>query len=269
MPDPSPHPLALVTGASSGIGRAFAVRLAHDGCDLVLVARRTDRLNELARALEKGGCHAEVVVADLATREGLAKVGQRAAKGDLSMLINNAGFQSYRPFAELDPEYAEQQIAVQSTAVIRLTRAALPAMLKRGSGAIINVSSMLAFSAGVGAPHLPKRALYVATKAFVNAFSEMLATELGGTGVKVQALCPGVVRTEFHDVDGKPVLRPNVPIMEPDDLVQASLAALALGDVVVSPALVDRELMERERGARHAVFAAGIGASVAPRYAAK
>jgi uncharacterized protein len=139
-------------------------------------------------------------------------------------------------------------------------------MLARRSGAIVNVSSMLAFSAGMDHPFLPKRATYAATKAFVNVFTETLSGELAGTGVKVQALCPGVVRTEFHDVDGKPVLRPKVPVMEPEDVVEASLAGLALGEVICSPSLADTSLLDREREARRALFDAGRGANLSPHY---
>ncbi len=262
------RPRALVTGASSGIGRIFARRLAREGFDVVLVARRQVRLTELAKEIETVGAKAEVVVADLATVEGLENVERRVAVGDLTMLVNNAGFQVYMPFVELDPARAETQINVHVTAVVRLCRAALPAMIARGSGSIINVSSMLAFSAGLDRPFLPKRATYAATKAFVNAFTETLSNELADTGVKVQALCPGVVRTEFHNMDGAPALRPNVPVMEPEDVVEASLAALALGDVICSPVLADRALLDREHEARHAVFGAGLGATLSPRYAA-
>ena len=139
-----------------------------------------------------------MIVADLTTTEGLAAVETRAAAGDVAMLVNNAGFQTYMPFVDLDPDRAEAQIHAQVTAVVRLSRAVLPGMIGRDAGAIVNVSSTLAFSAGMQAPHLPKRATYAATKAFVNAFTEILAVELGDTGVKVQALCPGVVRTEFQ-----------------------------------------------------------------------
>ena len=266
MSDQMPRPRALVTGASSGIGLAFAQRLARDGYDLILVARRHERLAQLAREIEKVGAYAEVVVADLAAPEGLATVEERAAAGDVTMLVNNAGFQTYMPFVELDPDRAEAQIRVQVTAVVSLSRAVLPAMLARNAGAIINVSSMLAFSAGMDQPFLPKRAVYAATKAFVNSFTAILSGELVGTGVKVQALCPAVVRTEFHDVDGKPVLRPNVPVMLPEDVVAASLAGLALGDVICSPALADRALLDTERQARHAVFGGGRGAELSPRY---
>ena len=116
------------------------------------------------------------------------------------MLVNNAGFQTYMPFVELDPDVAEAQIFVQ--AIVRLSRAVLPSMLARKDGAIANMSSILAFSAGMDQPFLPKRATYAATKAYVNSFTETLSSELVGSKVKVQALCPAVVRTEFHDVDG-------------------------------------------------------------------
>lgn len=265
----TPRPRALVTGASSGIGRVFAQRLARDGSDLILVARRQERLAELARQVEKDGARAEVIVADLATPEGLAAVERRAAAGDLTTLVNNAGFQTYMPLVDLSPDRVDAQIYVHVTAVVRLSRAALPGMLARGAGAIINLSSMLAFSAGVDKAFLPKRATYAGTKAFINAFSEQLASELAGTGIKVQALCPAVVRTEFHDIDGKPVLRPKMHVMEPEQVVTASLAALALDDVICSPALADRGLADREREARHALFAAGLGAELSPRYEAK
>src|ERR1700675_1353714 len=148
----TPRPTALVTGASSGIGRVFAQRLARDGSDLILVARRQERLEEGAHQIEKEGARVEVIVADLAMPEGLAAVERRAAFGDLTMLVNNAGFQTYVPFVELDPDRAEAQIHVHVTAIVRLSRAALPGMLARRLGSIINVSSMLAFSAGMDHP---------------------------------------------------------------------------------------------------------------------
>ena len=260
------RPVALVTGASSGIGRVFAKRLAEDGYDLVLTARREERLKELARALEEAGARAEIIIADLDTRDGVAKVEKRAVAGDVAMLVNNAGYQTYMPFVELDPGAAEAQIHAMVTAVVRLCRAALPAMQKRGAGDIVNVSSTLAFSAGMTDAFLPKRANYAATKAFVNAFTEIVASEVSGTGVRLQALCPGVVRTEFHDVDGEPKLRPKIPLLEPEDVVQASLAALKLGDVICMPALSDRAVVEREREGRSAMFRSGVKAEMAERY---
>ncbi|TPL46437.1 SDR family NAD(P)-dependent oxidoreductase [Mesorhizobium sp. B2-4-6] len=196
----------------------------------------------------------------------MSEVEGRAREDDLEMLVNNAGFQTYMPFVELDPAVGEAEISVQVTAVMRLSRAVLPAMFGRRSGAIINVSSMLAFSAGLDSAFLPKRAVYAATKAFVNSFSETLASELAGTEVKVQALVPGVVRTEFHDVDGKPILRPNVPIMEPEAVVQASLAGLELDEVVCVPALDERGLLDDELEARRTLFGNGRGSELSPGY---
>ncbi|TPI18364.1 SDR family NAD(P)-dependent oxidoreductase [Mesorhizobium sp. B4-1-1] len=194
----------------------------------------------------------------------MSEVEGRAREDDLEMLVNNAGFQTYMPFVELDPAVGEAEISVQVTAVMRLSRAVLPAMFGRRSGAIVNVSSMLAFSAGLDSAFLPKRAVYAATKAFVNSFSETLASELAG--VKVQALVPGVVRTEFHDVDGKPILRPNVPIMEPEAVVQASLAGLELDEVVCVPALDERGLLDDELEARRTLFGNGRGSELSSGY---
>lgn len=265
--DQTTRPRALITGASSGIGLAFARRIARDGHDLILVARGKERLDTVARELEKSGAACEVIGADLTTAEGLRAVERRTAAGNLAMLVNNVGFQTYKPLVELDPGRAEEQIFAHCTVTARLTRAALPAMLARKSGAIINVSSMLAFSAAIDKSFLPKRAVYVGTKAFINAFTEMLATEIAGSGVKLQALCPAVVRTEFHNIEGKPVLRPSTaPIMEPETVVDASLAALTLGDIVCSPGLTNYALVERERSARNALFGAGLGANLSPRY---
>lgn len=263
------QPVALVTGASSGIGHAFAQRLALNGFDLVLVARRGERLHELAGELAAKNAKSEIIVADLSGKEGLAQVEKRAGAGDISMLVNNAGFQRYMPFCELDPDIAEKQIFLHITALVRLCRAVLPGMLSRDKGSIINVSSMLSFSAGMDQPFLPKRATYAASKAFVTSFSQILATEVRDTGVKVQALCPGVVRTEFHDVDGKPALRPNVPAMEPEDVVQASLAALDLGDVICSPRLEDQNLLQNIQEACQALFAGTLSSGLAPRYTQK
>ena len=193
--DPTTRPTALVTGASSGIGAAFAERLARDGYDLILVARRRERLEALAEHLRAvHGAGASVLAADLSRAGELAAVEQRLAEETaLALLVNNAGFGGYMPFKDLDPDRAEELIGVQVIAVTRLTRAALPGMLARGRGAIVNVSSRLAFSGPLGSPPLPKRATYAAAKAYINTFTQILADELAGTGVQVQALCPGMV----------------------------------------------------------------------------
>lgn len=263
------RPHALVTGASSGIGAAFAERLARDGYDLVIVARRRDKLEELARKLRKDhGVDVEVVTADLSRTKDIGAVEKRiAADAKLDLLVNNAGFGGYMPFAELDPDKAEELINLQVLAVARLTRAALPGMIQRGRGAIVNVSSRLAFSGAMGSGQLPKRATYVGTKAFINAFSQLLQSELEGTGVQVQALCPGLVETEFHTHVGTDSSRfPAGIVMKPEDVVQASLAGLKLGEVVCVPGLEDPKLLEQIYESKKHFFEASRTGALATRY---
>jgi uncharacterized protein len=245
---------ALVTGASSGIGKAFAERLAHDRYDLILVARRRGRLEALAARLrEESSVSVDVLAADLTKSDELEKVESRIARElALDLLVNNAGFGGYMPFVELAPERAEALIRLQVLAVTLLTRAALPGMIARKKGAVINVSSRLAFSASLPSPPLPKRAVYAATKSYINTFSRIVANELAGTGVRVQALCPGVVRTEFHEVQGMDASRFPVGIMSPEDLVAASLAGLERDEVICIPALDDPGLLAAvEESERH------------------
>ncbi|HEY2979536.1 MAG TPA: SDR family oxidoreductase [Anaerolineales bacterium] len=264
-------PRALVTGASSGIGAAFAERLARDGYDLVLVARRRDKLDELAQKLHaEHNVEVEVLVADLSRHDGLRAVEKRiAAHSALEMLVNNAGFGGYMPFVELEPDRAEELINLQVLAVARLTRTALPGMLARGKGAIINVSSRLGFSRSLGSDPLPKRATYAGTKAFINTFTQLLQSELQGTGVQVQALCPGLVATEFHThVGADPSRFPAAIVMQPEDVVQASLAALKLGEAICVPALEDADLLARIQDAERQFFEASRSGAIATRYKA-
>ena len=262
------RPRAVVTGASSGIGAAFAERLAREGFDLVIVARRRDRLEQLQQHLQGDhGVSVEVRQVNLADPDGLRglerEVGDDAA---LEMLVNNAGFGAYMPFIQLDRATADELIGVQVIAVTRLTRAALPGMIARGRGTIINVSSRLAFSATIPAPPLPHRATYAATKAYVNVFTELLHHELHGTGVRVQALCPGVVTTEFHGRMG--MERPGGADMHlsPEDVVAASLAGLRLGEVICIPALMDTDLLITYQDAQQQLLRGSPGREVAPRY---
>jgi short-subunit dehydrogenase len=187
------RPRALVTGASSGIGAAFAERLAHDGYDLLIVARRRERLEALAAQLQENHpVHVEVLVADLSQPEALRGVEKQIA-GDtaLEILVNNAGFGGYMPFVELDPDKAEELINLQVLAVTRLTRAALPGMIGRGHGSIINVSSRLAFSAPLGSsPAAEARHLCRDQGAFINTFTQLLQSELEGA-VCSAGLCSG------------------------------------------------------------------------------
>ena len=259
------RPLALITGASAGIGQAFAEQLAATGHDLIVVARRRDRLEALAQRL--GAAHqskVEVLVADLATDAGIDAVGTRAAATPLELLINNAGIGGYRRFVELDPKVADALIAIHIRAVVQVTRAALPAMVERKRGGIINVSSLLAYSGSATDAFFPKRAVYAGAKAFLVTFTQALANELTETGVRVQVCLPGVIKTEFHDVQGMDLSQ--MPRMSPDDLARASLAGLRLGEVVCAPALEDASAVQRVDEASRAVLAFSRTTSIAGRY---
>ena len=229
--------LAVVTGASSGIGRSYAERLASNGMDVVLVARRADRLELLKREIEGRGAGARTIVADLARAEDVQSLGKELAALPVELLVNNAGLAHYMPFAKLPAERARELVDVNALAPVLLTRAVIPGMVKRGQGAIVNIASLLAFSGAARAPYLPERAVYAATKAFLVTFTEILAGEIAGSGVKVQVVCPGVVRSEFHSRQG--IDMSQVPRMEPDQIVTASLSDLARGVIVSIPAMPD------------------------------
>lgn len=267
--EPMPHPRALVTGASSGIGAAFAERLARDHYDLQVVARRRDRLDALAQRLRASHpISVEVIAADLSQPGSLQGLEKRMAEDrPLDLLVNNAGFGAYMPFVALDPDRAEELIRLQVVAVTRLTRAALPGMIARKQGAIINMSSLLAFSGSLPSPPLQKRATYAGAKAYINTFTQILQDELQATGVRVQALCPGLVRTEFHQRMGMdPGQFPAAMVMEPQALVEASLAALRLGEVICLPALDDPHVLAQLGEQERTVFMQSISGTPARRY---
>ncbi len=260
--------LALVTGASSGLGAAFAERLAKDGYDLIIVARRRERLETLAQQLQANHqVTVEVLDADLSKLNDLYKVEKHIGDSALELLVNNAGFGGYKPFIELDPDQAEELVNLKVLAITRLTRAALPNMVERGRGSIINVSSRLAFSGSMGSSQLPKRATYVGANAFINAFSQLVQSELEGTGVQVQALCPGVVRTEFHKrVGADPNRFPPEIVMSPEDVVSSSLAALKSGEVICIPALEDPNLLKQVQDGERRLFEQTRSGTLAKRY---
>jgi short-subunit dehydrogenase len=228
------RPLALITGSSSGIGATFATALATRGYDLLLVARRRERLEELAGTLQRShGSRAEIMAADLTVDEELGAVEQRiAAAGNLELLVNNAGFGTHGKFFSVDVHSQDQMHRLHVLATMRLTRAALPGMTARGKGGVINVSSVAAFWQSPGSIS------YCATKCWMNSFSEGLALELKSIGspVKVQALCPGYTLSEFHDVAGMD--RKLIPArlwMRAEDVVAESLKGLDRGKTVVIP----------------------------------
>ena len=244
--------LALVTGASSGIGRAFAQRLAADGHDLIVVGRRRDRLDELAAALPD--VTVQVVAADLSTDDGIDTVADLCARQPLTMLVNNAGVAHYKPVAELTAAQARELVHVKVVAPTMLTRAAVPGMLARGTGTIINVAGMIAFSGPAPATVMPRRAVYAGTLAHTVAMSQTLSAELEGTGVRVQVVCPGVVATEFHTVQGMDLSA--VPRMTADEVVAGSLRGLELGEVVTAPGVQDDHLLQAVFDADLAAFGA-------------
>lgn len=261
-----PRPVALVTGASAGIGQSYAEQLAASGHDLIVVARRRERLDALSRRLAHAhGGKVEVLVADLATPAGVAAVAARAA-GSIDLLINNAGFGGYRPFVELDPQVADDLLSVHVRAVVQVTRAALPGMVQRERGGVINVASLLAYSgAAPSGGFMPFRAIYAGAKAFMLTFTQVLAGELADTKVRIQVCLPGVVKTEFHEIQGFDTSK-MPPRMVPDDLARASLAGLEKGEVVCVPALEDTGVLNQIDAAQAAALAVGRVPGLASRY---
>jgi short-subunit dehydrogenase len=221
---------ALVTGASAGIGREFAGQLAARGYDLILVARDAERLGALAAELEaRHGVAAAVLAADLTRDPDVDRVVARiAGTPALTLLVNNAGFGTTGSLADAPPEQQEAMLRLHALAPMRLTQAALPGFLARRRGAIVNVSSIASFIYSAGSVN------YCATKAYLTTFTEGLAAELAGTGVRAQALCPGFTRSEFHERMGPGAgERPRLMWMTAEAVVRASLAQLARGGPVI------------------------------------
>lgn len=250
---------ALVTGATAGIGNAFARRLATDGHDVILVARDADRLEQVAADLRARGVGVAVLVADLADRDQLLTVEDRLRDPDrpVDLLVNNAGYTVNQSFVHGSLDAEQRMLDVLVTAVLRLSHAAVGGMVERHRGAVVNVSSVASF--------LPF-GTYSAAKAWVTAFSQGLANEVTGTGVRVMALCPGFVHTEFHE-------RAEIDLsgsqewmwLDADRVVAAALADLARGKVISVPGaqykalaagthLVPRDTVRRLERARRRVL---------------
>ena len=229
---------ALVTGASSGIGEAMTELLAADGVSVVVVARRRDRLKALAAAHDG----LEVLAADLTSKQGCERVVARLQSEDapVDLLVNNAGFGSSGEFVTIDADRLDDEIALNVRALTRLTRAALPGMIARGRGWVLNVSSVASFQA------IPQLAVYAATKSYVTSLSEGLHEELRGTGVHVTALCPGLTRTEFIEVSGSErdaSRTPSLAWMTADAVARIGLADCARGRAVSVPGVVNKGLV--------------------------
>jgi uncharacterized protein len=235
-----PRPVALITGPTSGIGAGFARRYASNGYDLILVARDVDRLTRLAGELQETAGDIEILPADLANPADRQKVCDRLAKG-VRVLVNNAGFGTSAEFSTADPALLQAQLDVNVTAVMHLTRAAVPAMLDAGTGTVINIASVAGLVPG-------RSSTYSASKAWVIAFSEGLAGGLADTGVGIHAVCPGFVHTEFHARAGVDVAKfPSFMWLEVDDVVSQSLADIASGKVISIPGLQYKALVTAGR----------------------
>ena len=238
---------ALITGASSGIGEAYASKLASMGNNLILVARRQERLQGLAsRCFEQNNVQSEILAADLSTEEGIEIVEQRILRGDVTFLVHAAGYDEFGLFIDVPIEKTLGLINCLLLASVRFCRAALPGMLERRSGAIVNVSSIGAFT--------PKShdSTYVASKAYLNMFSRALGIELAGTGILVQALCPGFTLSEFHDDPQyeKFRIKERVPRwlwMTSGEVVEASLRALIKNQIVCIPGWKNKVIVTLSR----------------------
>jgi short-subunit dehydrogenase len=225
--------VALVTGASSGIGAEFAKQLSADGYEVILAARRAERMQELASQLSRP---AHVVACDLANDAGSLKAKVDALDLAVDVLVNNAGFGTHGRFVELDAAREAEEVRLNCEALVTLTHEFLPGMLERRRGGVINIAST------AGMQPLPYEAVYAATKAFVRSFTDALAMELRGTGVRVMSVNPGPVSTEFQQVADFPAdWLPPVPGRIPaEQVARESLAAFKRGQRSVIPGAVIR-----------------------------
>ncbi len=250
MSNPSNKGVAVVTGASSGIGAVYADRLAKRGYDLILVARNEARLKSLsARLTSETRRSVEVLRADLNNTEELAKVEATLRDNpSITMLVNNAGVGSVAPLLDADIQKMEDMIALNITALTRLTYAAAPAFVARGAGTIINIASV------VGISPEALNGVYGATKAYVLALSHSLQHELADKGIRVQAVLPGATATDLWEIAGLPWQKlPASIVMSVEDMVDAALVGLDQGERVTIPGLHDGDEWTRFEAARRAI----------------
>ena len=262
--NPSTLGTAVITGASSGIGKVYADRLAARGYDLLLVARRADRLQAIGDDLQaRFPIRVQSLVADLAEPGGLANVVQKiTADAFITLLVNNAGTSVVGPLAETSPQTLTNMVALNITALSALTIAVLPGFLGRGSGTIINIGSVVGFG---GFPYVP---IYGPTKAYVLNFTQAVQKQLADTGIRVQLVTPAATVSEIWDVAGLPLsnLDP-ATVMTTEDCVDAALRGLDDGELITSPSLQDDSLLRSFEAASEALLqATQITGQPAPRY---
>jgi short-subunit dehydrogenase len=259
---------ALITGASSGIGAVYADRLAHRGYDLILVARNRQRLDALARRLHgETGRQIDVLVADLGNADDLQRVEAVLRERQIAMLVNNAGIAAVTPLLGSDVDAMEAMIDLNVTALTRLTYAAVPGFVDRGTGTIVNIASVVAL-----VPEM-LNGVYGASKAYVLAFSRSLHHELSERGIRVQAVLPGGTITELWDLAGAPVAampaESRARFMTAEDCVDASLAGLDLGELVTIPPLSETTDWDAYETLREVLRPQLFAATPAPRYRVK
>jgi short-subunit dehydrogenase len=225
----------LVTGATSGIGEAFAHWYADSASELVLVGRNNSELDRVARAVRSRGVHAEVIVADLSHKDGVESVGAQC--GAVDVLVMNAGVTHAAKIGTSDRDQLDELAYLMSAGIVRLSEILVPQMVERGSGDVVIVSSIAAFTP------MRKAGPYAAAKTYATSFARSLALEVSGRGVRVVAVCPGYVRTDLHRRAGLDHLSQSVPDwmwLTPDDVVRAAMRALRREKTVVVPGLVYR-----------------------------
>lgn len=254
---------ALITGASSGIGAVYADRLAKRGYNLVLAARRRERLDAAAKRIEaETGRKVEIVPADLNDKADLRRVEEILRKDEsITLLVNNAGVGSAAKLLDADVDKMEAMIDLNVGALTRLTYAAVPGFVARGQGTIVNIASVVGI-----APEM-LNGVYGATKAYVIALTQSLQHELAGSGVRVQAVLPGATATEFWDIAGFP--HQNMPkemVMRSEDMVDAALSGLDQGEAITIPSLPDEAEWNGYDAARRAMFGKLSRAEPAARY---
>ncbi len=241
---------ALITGASSGIGAVYADRLAKRGYDLILVARNQARLSTVARRVKlETGRSIDTIVADLGDKADLARIeAVLRTDPDITLLVNNAGTAATAPLLESDVEKMDEMIRLNVGALTRLTYAAVPGLVARGGGTVINIASIVAIQPEV------LNGVYGASKAFVLAFSQSLQHELADKNVRIQAVLPGATATELWDRAGRPLhTLPVAIVMSAEDMVDAALAGLDQGETVTIPSLPDGPDWDRFEAARRAM----------------
>jgi hypothetical protein len=259
----NPNGTAVVTGASTGIGAVYADRLARRGFDLLIIARDAKRLTDLSSELtSKTGRKVDIISVNLTNKEDLRKVESKLQSDtSISLLVNNAGFGGTKSLVDSSIDDLEDMIALNVTALTRLTAAVLPNLLARKRGAIINIASVVALNPEA------LNGTYSGTKAYVVNFTQSLSETLKNTGVQVQAVLPGATRTEFWDRAGLPVHNlPHDFVMSADDCVDAALIGFDRHELITIPALPDIQFWNRYDEARRALYPFLSNREAAKRY---